>query len=181
MSPAPEYPRITAALRNLIASRQLAPGSPLPSEAELAARFSVARNTLRRALADLERDGLVTVVPGKARIVCAPGEPPGQPGRLLPLYRQIAAELRGQIERGTYAPGCRLPSEVTLARRHGVSRGTARRALTELQAVGLTTVTQGKGWFVRRDATGPSGTSEDVPPRVSRPGRRRAYREEHEQ
>jgi DNA-binding GntR family transcriptional regulator len=41
-----------------------------------------ARNTLRHALAEVERDGLVSVVPGKGRVVCAPGESSGRAGGL---------------------------------------------------------------------------------------------------
>jgi DNA-binding GntR family transcriptional regulator len=158
MSPAPEYPKIVEALREPITTGQLPPGSPVPSEGELAARFGVARNTLRRALTELERDGLVRVVPGKGRIVYAPGVP-SVVGDVLPGYRRIAAELRGQIECGAYPSGGRLPSEAALARRYGVSRETVRRALAQLRAADLATVVHGKGWFVRGDATGISGTS----------------------
>jgi DNA-binding GntR family transcriptional regulator len=159
MSPAPEYPRIVAALRNSIATGQSAPGSLMPSEGELAARFGVARNTLRRALSELEGEGLVIVVPGKGRLVRAAAGAPSQAVSMLPRYQRIAAELRGQIERGTYAPGGRLPSEASLGRRYGVSRETVRRALAQLRAAGLVSVVHGKGWFARPDATGPSGTS----------------------
>jgi DNA-binding GntR family transcriptional regulator len=167
MTPAAKHTRIASALRQLIRSGQFPPGSPLPSESELAARFGVARNTLRRALAALGRDGLVIVVPGRGRLVCAPGHSSADTSGLLPAYRRIAAGLRNEIDNGTHAPGGRLPSEMTLARRHGVSRETARRALAELQAAGLATVVHGKGWFVRRDAAALSGTSQDVPPHVS--------------
>jgi DNA-binding GntR family transcriptional regulator len=167
MSPEPKYPRIARILRELIAARQIPVGGRLPSEGELAVRFGVARNTLRRALAELDRDGLVIVVPGKGRIVCLPGEPSGQAGDLLPAYRRIAAELRVCIEHGAIPPGERLQSEVALARRYAVSRETTRRALAELRVAGLATVVHGKGWFIRGDETAPSGTSQDVPPHVS--------------
>jgi DNA-binding GntR family transcriptional regulator len=108
-------------------------------------------------VAELERDGLVWVVPGKARIVCAPGEPPELSS--LPLYQQVAAELRAQIERGEYAQCRRLPSEPELVRRHRVSRETVRRAFTELQVAGLVCVVHGKGRFVREDAMAPCETS----------------------
>lgn len=159
MSPAREYPGIADALREMITNGRLAQGSIFPSEGELAARFGVARNTLRRALAEIQREGLVAVVPGKGRVVCPPGGPRGQADELLTAYRRIAAELRQEIEHGAHTAGGRLPSEMELARSYGVSRETARRALTELQAAGLVTVVHGKGRFVRRDATAPSGTS----------------------
>lgn len=159
MSPAPEYPKIADALRTSIATGELPPGSPVPSEPVLAARFAVARNTVRRALVELQRDGLITTVPGKGRIVSEPQVPATHARDLLVAYRRVAAELRGAIERGKYAPGGRLPSEATLARRYGVSRETARRALASLRAVGMVSVVHGKGWFVRSDAAGTPGTS----------------------
>jgi DNA-binding GntR family transcriptional regulator len=159
VSPAPEYPKIVEALREPIITGQLPPGSSVPSESALAARFGVARNTLRRALAELESQGLVAAIPGKGRIICAPGNPSGEASDVLLGYRRIAVELRGQIERGAYSPGGRLPSEAVLARRYGVSRDTVRRALALLRAAGLVRVLQGKGWFPCGDATETGGTS----------------------
>lgn len=122
-------------------------------------QFGVARNTLRRVLAELDHDGLISVVPGRGRVVRMSGQAIAGTGNLLPFYRRVAVELRRQIEHGTYAPGRGLPSEIALARSYGVSRETARRALQELQSFGVTTAVQGKGWFVRGDATEKCGTS----------------------
>ena len=46
-------------LRRRIYSGSLAPGAPLPSEAELGERYSVSRTTVRRALEDLIAEGLL--------------------------------------------------------------------------------------------------------------------------
>jgi DNA-binding FadR family transcriptional regulator len=51
--------QISEHLRELIVSGELKPGEALPSERELAARFSVSRNSLRQAIAFLEAMGLV--------------------------------------------------------------------------------------------------------------------------
>src|SRR5580765_7665543 len=53
------YLSIADALRDEIASKRLPPHSRLPSEQELVQRYKVARETLRKALAKLEQDGLV--------------------------------------------------------------------------------------------------------------------------
>ena len=50
---------IAATLRDDIANGTYGPGSRLPTEADLSARFGVNRHTLRRALADLGKAGLV--------------------------------------------------------------------------------------------------------------------------
>ncbi|MDD6790550.1 MAG: winged helix-turn-helix domain-containing protein, partial [Thermobifida fusca] len=55
------YTRITNALRQRITAGTYAPGTRLPSEAALCAEFSVARNTVRRALSVLQDEGLITV------------------------------------------------------------------------------------------------------------------------
>lgn len=54
----PLWAQITAALRTDLAT-SLPPGSRLPTEAQLAARFGVNRHTVRRALAALAAEGLV--------------------------------------------------------------------------------------------------------------------------
>ncbi len=55
---APIWQQIRAALGAEIAERYR-PGDRLPSEAQLAARFGVNRHTVRRALAEMQRAGLV--------------------------------------------------------------------------------------------------------------------------
>lgn len=64
-------------------------------------------------------------------------------------YHEIAGVLRQQIEAGGYGPGDRAPSENALARRFGVSRPTAGRALRELESAGLVVRRAGSGTFVR--------------------------------
>ncbi len=54
-----------------------------------------------------------------------------------PVYLQLAAILRGQIERGELVPRQPLPSESYLTGHYGVSRGTARRAVQVLRDEGL--------------------------------------------
>jgi DNA-binding GntR family transcriptional regulator len=66
-----------------------------------------------------------------------------------PRLRQIADELRQQIESGALAPGALLPSEPELARSHGVSRQTARAALQLLEGEGLAIVFPRRGRIVR--------------------------------
>jgi GntR family transcriptional repressor for pyruvate dehydrogenase complex len=56
--------QIAAHLRHLISSGVWQPGERLPSEAELAAGFSVARGTIREALKNLTAAGMVRTVRG---------------------------------------------------------------------------------------------------------------------
>ncbi len=65
-----------------------------------------------------------------------------------PLYLQIAAILRGEIERGVYAPGRPVPSETQLMQRYEVARLTARKAVRVLADEGLVEVVPGRGAYV---------------------------------
>ena len=61
--------QIAGALQREIASGAHQPGARLPTEAELSARFGVNRHTVRRALEELTRDGLVRVEQGRGSFV----------------------------------------------------------------------------------------------------------------
>ena len=65
-----------------------------------------------------------------------------------PLYRRVKETLAAQIHEGTLPPGAQLPSERNLCERFGVSRVTARRALTALVEEGLVVSSPGRGWYV---------------------------------
>ena len=54
-----------------------------------------------------------------------------------PLYRQLAAILRAQIQSGTLRPGQHLPSEATLQQTYGLARNTVRAAVALLRDEGL--------------------------------------------
>ena len=66
----------------------------------------------------------------------------------LPLYVQIANDLRTHISRGDYATGEKLPSEASLSERFGVSRHTLRHAIDLLKGEGFLRSEQGRGIFV---------------------------------
>ncbi|HVY16841.1 MAG TPA: phosphonate metabolism transcriptional regulator PhnF [Rhodopila sp.] len=61
--------QIAGRLKEEIATGARPPGSQLPTEALLSARFGVNRHTVRRALEELNRDGLVRVEQGRGSFV----------------------------------------------------------------------------------------------------------------
>lgn len=67
----------------------------------------------------------------------------------VPIYRQLADQLRADIITGRLRPGQKLPSERTLIQTHGISRDTVRSALHLLKAEGQIVVRQGQGAFVK--------------------------------
>ncbi len=66
----------------------------------------------------------------------------------LPLYLQIASELRRNIEESVFKVGDRLPTESELSERFGVNRHTLRRAVEVLRQEGVVVVERGRGTFV---------------------------------
>ncbi len=69
------------------------------------------------------------------------------------LADRLADRLAAQIERGTLAPGDRLPTEAQLCAAHGVSRSVVREAVHRLKSRGLLVSRQGSGVFVSPPAT----------------------------
>jgi GntR family phosphonate transport system transcriptional regulator len=61
--------QIVRAIESEIAEGVLAPGARLATEAQMAARFAVNRHTVRRALEELSRGGLVRVEQGRGSFV----------------------------------------------------------------------------------------------------------------
>jgi len=66
-----------------------------------------------------------------------------------PPFRQIADQLRAEMDRGNLNPGDRLPSESHLMQYYDVARMTVRQAVQELRNEGRVVAEQGRGVFVR--------------------------------
>lgn len=66
--PVPPYRQIAEILRGQIASGELRKGARI-TESELTETYEVARNTARRALALLRKDGLIMTVPQRGSYV----------------------------------------------------------------------------------------------------------------
>jgi GntR family transcriptional regulator len=66
----------------------------------------------------------------------------------LPMYLQIADDLRRQIESGILARGEKLPTESELGEKYDVSRNTVRDAIGRLTELRLVEPRPGKGTYV---------------------------------
>ncbi|WP_214322257.1 GntR family transcriptional regulator [Nonomuraea sediminis] len=71
----------------------------------------------------------------------------------VPIYKQVADEIRQQIESGELKPGEPVPSEAKLEEDYNIARTTARRVARELREQGVAYTIQGEGTFV-----GPEGS-----------------------
>jgi len=142
-------------LGEAIASGEMPPGAPVPSEAALSRRWKVARATVRRALILLQDDGLIETVPGRGRFVRSAS---GEVDRTGAQFERIAEDLKRSIQSEELVAGARLPTEADLCRSYGVSVGTARRALRRLEEGGLVVSVQGRGRFVAAQGSAPPTT-----------------------
>lgn len=85
------YQQVAAAIREAVLSGEFAPGSLLPSEAQLMARYGVSRPTVRNAIAALRAEGLIDVRHGKGSFVRSSGQP------VLTIDRRISRAAEGKF------------------------------------------------------------------------------------
>lgn len=69
----------------------------------------------------------------------------------VPMYKQISSDIRMKIIKGTYKPDVKLQTEDEIAYQYGVSRMTARNAISELVEEGLVYRVHGRGTFVKHN------------------------------
>ncbi|MCT4355871.1 winged helix-turn-helix domain-containing protein [Streptomyces sp. Je 1-79] len=135
-SPRGTYLVVAEALRQHLQGS--ATGSALPSEAELMLTHKVSRNTIRRALKTLEADGMVEPVPGVGWRMAGARE-----------QRSLLELLTAVISEDSLAVGDTFPSEATLCQRFHTSRTAVRRALAQMEGMGLLDTVHGRGRTVR--------------------------------
>lgn len=66
----------------------------------------------------------------------------------VPSYKQLAGQLRAEIEAGDYADRP-LPSNKRLVQETGLAMMTVRHAIDELAKEGLVVAVPGRGTFIR--------------------------------
>src|SRR5918993_1675977 len=89
----PLYHQIQQLIRHRVAKNHYAPGSQIPSEHELCRELKVSRITVREALRELVREGLLLKVQGKGTFVspdaAAPLPPIKYTGALEDVYERV--------------------------------------------------------------------------------------------
>lgn len=70
------------------------------------------------------------------------------PSSAVPLYRQLALDLRERITAGEWPVDAHLPAEADLAHAYHVGRDTARQAIYALRDEGLVERRRGERWRV---------------------------------
>ena len=69
----------------------------------------------------------------------------------LPIWKQLAAQLKERIVTGEYPAGSRFPSVRELAQEAGVNPNTMQRAMAQLEAEGLVVTNRTLGRTVTAD------------------------------
>lgn len=77
-TPVPPYRQLAAILRGQIEAGELAPGAMLPSILKLSERYEMSTFTVKKALALLKDEGLITGVTGYGTFVSEAGGSGGQ-------------------------------------------------------------------------------------------------------
>lgn len=68
--------RVANVVVERIASREIAPGGPVPSKADLAAELGVSQDTVRRAFRELATEGMIVRIPGRRYLARAGSNAP---------------------------------------------------------------------------------------------------------
>lgn len=66
----------------------------------------------------------------------------------IPLYIQVKGIIRDLIEQKIWEPGCKIPTERSLAEQLKISRNTVSMAFRDLESEGILVCQQGRGTFV---------------------------------
>lgn len=131
-------------LRREIGAGAWKSGDRLPAEAALAARFGVNRHTLRRAIASLSAEGVVSAAQGRGTFVQAArlSYPIGRRTRFSEIVSSQAREPGGRlIGSGTE------PADLRLADVLGVPKGTLLVRLETLSVADGVPISLAESWF----------------------------------
>jgi GntR family transcriptional regulator len=85
----PVYLQLADQIRYAAASGRLRPGEPLPSLRPLAEELRINRNTIARAYAELEAQGIIETLPGKGHFLKKNGSPFSEQAREKLLLTEI--------------------------------------------------------------------------------------------
>jgi GntR family transcriptional regulator len=122
MSSVPMHAQIREIIRRRVLDGSYAPHSQMPSESQMMEAFSVSRITVRQALGDLQKEGLIFKVPGKGSFVAKP------------KAFQNLSRLQGFGE-AMSPSGYETFSQVLSTRRVAATEGVARRLDVKLGTV----------------------------------------------
>ncbi|MDR1629711.1 MAG: GntR family transcriptional regulator [Oscillospiraceae bacterium] len=80
----------------------------------------------------------------------------------VPLYEQIKEQIMLLVQQGLYQPNDQLPSIRVLSKQLRLNVNTVKRALGELEEMGVTYSLPGRGVFVSENALGNKKIKQDA-------------------
>jgi GntR family transcriptional regulator len=130
VGPQPLHDRVREAIESQIRSGDIPPGARLQSERDLADHLGVSRVTVRRALAELAREGLVRAAPGSGRYV--QGSALAEPPNALLSFTELGAR-RGLSATSRVLRSRTRPATLEEADAAGIAPGAAIFELDRLR------------------------------------------------
>ncbi|GAB2875711.1 GntR family transcriptional regulator [Pseudoduganella ginsengisoli] len=121
LAPVPLHAQVRERIRERILDGSYAIHAQLPPESTLCALFGVSRITVRQALGDLHKEGLIFKVPGKGTFVAKPKA--FQELTQLEGFAQAMARL-GHSIRNVVAGHSAVPASAAVAQQLGIATGT---------------------------------------------------------
>jgi GntR family transcriptional regulator len=160
LSALPLYTQIRESIRRSVLDGSYPPHSQMPSEAQMMERFGVSRITVRQALSDLQREGLIFKVAGKGSFVA-------KPKAFQSLSRlQGFGEAMTPAGYETYSKvlsARRVPANETVARNLQIKVGSAVFEIQRLRFLNREPISVDISWFPL--ALGKRLAREDLPTR----------------
>jgi GntR family transcriptional regulator len=92
----PIYVQLRDQIAAAIGRGVLAPGDRLPTMREVAVALTIDLNTVQRAYAELERDGILTMARGRGSFVADMPQPRNRRADTRAMAARIAAQAKGQ-------------------------------------------------------------------------------------
>ena len=122
-------------------------GQALPSESALSARLGVSRTTVRKVLAALDAERIVSGE-GRHRVLSsAPAVRPFPKAETVPTAAQVQDRFMEWMLRDNTLPGT-LINELDLSRKFGVATTSIREFLNRFQRFGLIEKRPNAGWII---------------------------------
>ena len=112
----PKHVRLQSFLRTELTSGRLRAGEPLPTEVHLAKTLRIARSTVRQAMAELERDGLIYRIRGKGTFVRREPDAASDPGvaDFALVVPETRADLYASLLHGFEAAAAKVNNHVSV-------------------------------------------------------------------
>ena len=92
----PIYVQLREQIAAAVGAGKLPPGAQLPTMRQLAVTLKIDLNTVQRAYAELQREGILNMVQGRGSFVAEPPPPRRQAAQMRTFAASVAAQAQAQ-------------------------------------------------------------------------------------